>query len=96
MHQHEAVEIKEAPEFKRLSTNKLKPGEFQLGSRVIQRAHTTLWCRFDHKSKPRRLMIHLIENRWFDRFIMTCILLNSLVMSMFDYQTDNYCAYKYG
>jgi hypothetical protein len=35
----------------------------------------------------------LIENPWFDRFIMTCILLNSLVMSSFDFENDNRCTY---
>jgi hypothetical protein len=77
-------------------SSKLKPGEFHLKHRIVQRAHTTLCCKFDHKSRLRQQAILLIENKWFDRFIMVCILLNSLVMGRYDFESDNLCAYNQG
>ena len=37
----------------------------------------------------------LVGSIKFDRFIMACILLNSVCMGLFDYREDNFCAYKY-
>ena len=80
----------------RVVTQRLKNGEFQVEDRIVQRTNTTLFCKFDNRSQIRRFFVRLLENRWFYRAIMVCILLNSLVMSAFDFESDNKCTYEHG
>ena len=72
-------------------TSELSDGEFHVNGHKIQRAHTSLFCLIDNKSRARKRAVMLIENKMFDRFIICCILLNSLSMAMYDYEADNRC-----
>jgi hypothetical protein len=73
-----------------------KEGDFIVQERVIHRAATSLLCKFNNKSRTRRCAVRLIERKAFDRFIMICIVINSISMACFDYTTDNKCAYDCG
>jgi hypothetical protein len=42
----------------------------------------------------RQKSIQITENKWFDNFIMFCIVVNSVCMASFDYISDNKCTYE--
>ena len=71
----------------------LADGEFLVSGRIINRSVTSLICKFSNKNKARQKAILLIENSWFENFIMFCIILNSICMACFDYIADNECNY---
>ena len=71
----------------------LKDDQFKVGDRIINLAISSLCCKFNNKNKVRVFAVSLIENPWFDRFIMTTIIINSIGMAMFDYYTENKCSY---
>jgi hypothetical protein len=76
-------------------TRILKPGEFLITGRILARSESSLCCKIKNTSKVRRCVMQMIEHRWFDNTIMTCIVLNSVLMALFDYDTDNRCANKF-
>ena len=74
--------------------NSFEDGQFKVGDRVLNRAHTSLCCKITNKSKIRQKAMQMIENPWFDKFILFCIAVNSVCMALFDYTENNKCAYE--
>ena len=83
----------------------MKPGEFLVHNKYksdsdapipIIRAETSLCCKFNNRSKLRRLAISFVYHPRFDQFIVLSIVLNSICMALFDYHEDNKCAYENG
>ena len=72
----------------------LEDGEFLVNGRIIKRSTSSLICKFTNKNKMRKKSILITENKWFDNFIMLCIVINSICMASFDYIADNKCAYE--
>ena len=62
----------------------LADGEFKIHGRIIKRVTRSLWC-LTNKNKVRKSSVWLMEWRWFDRIIMTLILINSICMAGYDY-----------
>jgi hypothetical protein len=71
----------------------LKPGEFQIKGRLKQLAETSLCCQLDNENTCRKAAVTIAVSKWFDYLIMFIIFLNSICMSMFDYESDNRCVY---
>jgi hypothetical protein len=74
-----------------LQSRILKEGEFLVGERIVKRSKTALLCKMNNRNKFRIWLIKLTENPWFDRFILVCIVINSICMALFDYRHDNEC-----
>lgn len=75
-------------------TTILEPGEFIVNGRVIRKAATTLCCKIDNYNEPRKFMVRLILHSQFDNFITANIIMNSIVMAIYDYYDHNRCAYE--
>jgi len=73
--------------------NLLDDGEFLVNGRLIKRSVSSLICKFTNENVWRQKAILITENKWFDNFIMLCIVINSICMASFDYIADNRCSY---
>ena len=62
----------------------LGPGEFWYHEKLIKKTPTSLCC-LSNQSKIRKFCIYITEHFYFESFIFTCILVNSISMAMFDY-----------
>ena len=65
-------------------TKALFTGEFTVHDRLIRRVPKSLCC-LTNKSKLRRKMVWLVEWVWFDNIIMFSIVLNSILLAIYDF-----------
>ena len=63
-------------------------GSFTVHGKLVQYSKKSLFL-FDERNPLRRVCVWLIEWKWFDRFIMLAILVNSLCLSVYDYSDRN-------
>ena len=60
---------------------------YKIGDKTYRYTIKSLFC-LGPKNGLRVLLVHIMVNKWFDRFITLCIILNSLLLASKEYEMN--------
>jgi hypothetical protein len=74
-----------------LTTSAMAPWEY--ASKIVVYEDKSLYL-FSHKSKFRRIVVAIIEQKIFDQIILALIVLNSMALACYDYSDTTDCTVR--